>query len=225
MVLELLTLQEPEDDDKINVGFMKNITGQDKIQARPLYGEPFYFIPQFKLLLACNRLPNIPNGGDGGVWRRIRVIDFNQKFVDNPSGPNEHPIDLSLRDKLKNWNQGLAWLLLNVYYPIYAKNGISKLEPERVKLSTTKYQKDSNVYIEFMNDNVIVDDKAFVEKTTVWELFKRWYTGAYEQKPPAQKKLQEFLEQNKCIFKGSLIKGIRIKEQEDNNGEINPIDA
>ena len=218
-----IILQEPEDDDKINIGFMKNITGQDKIQARPLYGEPFNYVPQFKLLLACNRLPNIPGGGDGGVWRRVRVGPFIQKFVDTPNEPNEQPIDLGLRDKMKNWNAAGAWILLNKYYPLYCEHGISKIEPERVKLSTNKYQKDSNVYIEFMNDSIIFDEKSSEDKNTVWEIFKSWYTSAYEIKAPPQKKLFEFLEQNKCIVKGSLIKGIKIKEQSD-SGNFNPID-
>ena len=90
----VITLQEPEGDDKIHVGFMKNITGQDKIEARPLYGDPFQYTPQFKLLVACNHLPNIPSD-DGGTWRRIRVIDFGIKFTSNPD-PNiflpSHPL-------------------------------------------------------------------------------------------------------------------------------------
>ena len=38
---------------------MKEITGNDKIQARGLFKEPFEFRPQFKLVMMTNELPII----------------------------------------------------------------------------------------------------------------------------------------------------------------------
>jgi P4 family phage/plasmid primase-like protien len=218
-----ICLQEPNADDKLNLGFIKHITGEDKIQVRPLYGEPFYFVPQFKLLLACNHLPNVPDGGDGGTWRRIRVIPFEQKFVSKPSGPGEQPLDNSLREKLKTWNQALAWLLLNVYYTQYKDVGLDQLEPERVKIATNKYQNDSNIYIEFINEYIIYDPRGQADKSTLWEIFKQWFSGAYELRPPPLKKLLEFFEtQKNCVVKPSCVKGIQIKDKDEQN---NPIDA
>lgn len=195
----VITLQEPEGDDKINVGFMKNITGQDKIEARPLYGEPFQYTPQFKLLLACNHLPNIPSD-DGGTWRRIRVIDFYIKFTSNPKNKNESKSDPELREKLKFWSQGFMWILINKYYPEYKKNGLDKIEPDRVKLSTNKYKADSNVFIEFFNENLENNtdiENAKISKTEVWKIFKEWCSSAYnEKKQISQKKLIEYFENN-----------------------------
>lgn len=50
-------LQEPEDDVRINVGLMKELTGGDKIVSRDLFSPIVEFKPQFKLALICNRLP------------------------------------------------------------------------------------------------------------------------------------------------------------------------
>ena len=52
-------LQEPEGDETINVGLMKELTGGDTIIARKMYAEPAEFKPQFKMLLTCNILPDI----------------------------------------------------------------------------------------------------------------------------------------------------------------------
>lgn len=219
-----ICLQEPNNDDKLNLGFVKSITGQDEIQVRPLYGEPFYYVPQFKLLLACNDLPNIPDGGDGGIWRRIRVIPFEQKFVLKPSGPGEQLLDKTLKEKMKTWGPALAWLLLNVYYPIYKDGDLDEMEPERVKLATRKYECDSNIFIEFMNQYVVFDPRAQTDKNTLWEIFKQWYGGAYEQKPPALKKLLEFFTKQKdCNVKPSCIKGIIVRDRDEQ--APNAIDA
>ena len=213
----VITLQEPEGDDKIHVGFMKNITGQDKIEARPLYGDPFQYIPQFKLLLACNHLPNIPSD-DGGTWRRIRVIDFGIKFTSNPQNKNERKSDSKLREKIKGWNQGFIWLLLNIYYPMYVDNeGLEKLEPERVKLSTNKYKADSNVIMEFFNEALEKDNESSILVNDIYEMFKGWYTNSYnDKKPLPRKKLIEYFETNNFDIvsngKGICIKGIRGKD-------------
>jgi P4 family phage/plasmid primase-like protien len=214
----VIVLQEPEGDDKINVGFMKNITGQDKIEARPLYGDPFQFTPLFKLLLACNHLPSIPSD-DGGTWRRIRVIDFMIKFTSNPQGPNERKSDSKLREKMKKWNQAFMWLLINVYYPMYVDNdGLDKLEPERVKSSTDKYKADSNAIMEFFNESLEKDPESDIILNDIYESFKVWYISSYNDKKPLQrKKFKEYFETNNFKVgvsgnRGIVIKGIKIKD-------------
>lgn len=221
----VIVLQEPEGDDKINVGFMKNITGQDKIEARPLYGDPFQYTPLFKLLLACNHLPSIPSD-DGGTWRRIRVIDFLIKFTSNPEGPNERKSDSKLREKMKKWNQGFMWLLINVYYPMYVENdGLDKLEPERVKLATDKYKSDTNFIMEFFNEFFEKDEKSHVVFNKIYKEFKEWYINSYNDKKPLQrKKFKEYFDNNGFKFvnsdKGILINGIGRK----NHDIINELD-
>jgi P4 family phage/plasmid primase-like protien len=212
----VIVLQEPEGDDKINVGFMKNITGQDKIEARPLYGDPFQYTPLFKLLLACNHLPAIFSD-DGGTWRRIRVIDFMIKFTSNPQGPNERKSDSKLREKMKKWNQAFMWLLINVYYPIYVENdGLDKLEPERVKSATDKYKTDSNAILEYINENLEKDNDSDVNFNDIYEAFKGWYVNGYNDKKPLQrKKFREYFDNNGFKIsnsnRGIVIKGLKIK--------------
>ncbi len=74
-------MQEPSEQDKINIGFMKELSGNDRILCRALYKEPYEFKPQFKMILTCNELPEVPSD-DGGTWRRIRVIEFLSKFCE-----------------------------------------------------------------------------------------------------------------------------------------------
>jgi P4 family phage/plasmid primase-like protien len=222
--VRFLVLQEPEGNDKINTGFMKNVTGGDQIQARKLYGEPFEFTPQFKLSLICNNLPSIPEGGDGGVWRRVRVIDFKQKFVIKPIAPNELPLDPSLREKIPTWNKVFAWMLLRKYYPEYKKcQDIDEITPSQVFLSTNDYKKDTNFFEEFMGDVLELGESYFTDKLTLWELFKGWYTQAWpSEKAPPQKTLFKFLKDKGFEPRGSIVKGIRVKEEPH---RVNDIDV
>jgi hypothetical protein len=47
------SLQEPSEGEQINCGFMKELSGGDKIMARSLFKEPIEFVPQFKMALLC----------------------------------------------------------------------------------------------------------------------------------------------------------------------------
>ena len=51
--------QEPEGDESINVGLMKELSGGDTLIARGLHKDPIEFKPQFKMVLTCNVLPDI----------------------------------------------------------------------------------------------------------------------------------------------------------------------
>jgi P4 family phage/plasmid primase-like protien len=221
----VITLQEPEGDDKIHVGFMKNITGQDKIEARPLYGDPFQYTPQFKLLLACNHLPNIPSD-DNGTWRRIRVIDFGIKFTSNPQNPNERKADPKLRDIMKRWHQAFMWLLINQYYPIYVENdGMDNLEPERVKSATDKYKSESNIIMEFFNEELEAKPDSHLPMSYVYNQFNEWYKNSYNDKKPFPKrKLKEYFDNNnfKVVSsdEGPIIKGIGFRDPKMNINEL-----
>ena len=48
-----VSCSEPDEDDKIYVGKLKQITGGDKLTSRGLYKETTEFKPQFKIILMC----------------------------------------------------------------------------------------------------------------------------------------------------------------------------
>jgi len=188
----LLSLQESDAGDKLQLGFMKSLTGGDKIQARGIFERPIYFIPQFKIVISCNEMPEL-GFVDGGTSRRLKVVKFTQKFVDNPTKSNEHKINKNVDSELFKMKGAFMWLLLNKYYPIYINNGLSKLEPECVQVATKSYQEDSNIILDYLNENYIRTDneKQIILIDDVWNLFGEWhktYTGNSNTKSPYTKK-------------------------------------
>lgn len=56
---------------------MKSVLGGDKIVYRPLYGQPTTFIPNLDIIMCVNQ------DRDVSLNRRVRVISFDNEFVDN----------------------------------------------------------------------------------------------------------------------------------------------
>lgn len=202
-----VVFQEPEGTDQINVGRMKELTGGDIISARPLYKDVVSFKPQFKLLLACNKLPHIPSR-DGGTWRRLRVSPWESEFVEVENGlyrgkplkDHQFPRDYDLDEKLELWKKAFMWLLLNKYYPLYQKEGLkdpeTHCEPEKVLMYTRKYERDTDTFLDFFEgeDIEITGNKRDCETiVAVYEVFKAWYKAVYDSKPPNKKEFLEYL--------------------------------
>ena len=218
-----VVFQEPENDDKLYVGRMKEISGGDKIQTRKLFGDPFYFRPQFKLLLTCNRLPHIPST-DGGTWRRLRVTPWESEFLDhdqkikNPK--KQFYKDFNLNDKFEDLKSAFMWLLIHKYYKDYIKFGVR--EPPKVKEFTNKYKKDSDVYLEFMIENINVTKKNNdkISLSDIYKAFKEWYRESYTNSScPAKKELKDYFVNNEYTMKSNYIFGVKYKETDVENFE------
>jgi P4 family phage/plasmid primase-like protien len=186
-----ISLQEPEHNDQIHVGFMKELSGGDVIQARGLFQDPVEFKPQFKIILTCNHLPTIPST-DGGTWRRLRVVDFPSKFVDNPVNPGEFKKE-NVDIKLNTWRSTFMSLLLELHktYKVYGL-----CEPDVVTQYTKEYQKNSDFFMEFVDEFIIKTDdkKDIVQLTPIMNVFRDWYKEMYSDKPPGRKVIKPYLE-------------------------------
>lgn len=201
-------LQEPDKGDEIRVGLMKEITGGDKISTRKLYGEPFEFKPQFKLILCCNDLPKIPSS-DQGTWRRLRVIAFSSKFVDNPDpdNPNEFKKDTSISQKVKIWSSHFVAILIE-YFRKYKKEGL--IEPEEIMKFTKEYESENDKYSEFINDYIVKDSKGALKWTTVLEFYTKWYRKNYTDERMERAK---DIKRNFETFLGDKVKTVRHEEK------------
>lgn len=168
-----VSLQEPESDDRLNTGMLKEWTGGDKIQARELNKAPFEFVPKFKFILACNDLPAI-DANDGGTWRRIRLIEFVSKFVDkpNPKDKYQYKIDYALKEKKEHWTEQFMWLLAQ-YYKLYRTKGLH--EPAEVTAVTDEYKRSSDIFAQFYNSHIVKDVSSRLDVRDVYTQFKTYF--------------------------------------------------
>jgi P4 family phage/plasmid primase-like protien len=190
--IRTVSTQEPEENERFNVGIMKDWTGGDRITCRAMYREPFDFKPQFKMVFCCNHLPGLPPD-DEGTWRRVSVIDFKSRFVDKPDPNNKYEFvkDTHLTDKLHAWRQAFMYILLENFKK-YKKEGL--IEPDAVKAATKDYQKVNDNYIEFIDDCLQKDATASVKLEDVFKRFREWWKENFGTKTPTRKDMKACLE-------------------------------
>jgi P4 family phage/plasmid primase-like protien len=197
-------LQEPEEGEKMNAGFMKELSGNDKIIARGLYKESIEFKPMFKMVLTCNHLPSVPPE-DGGTWRRIRLVEFNSHFCEspNPENKNEFHIDKELAYKFEDWKETFMSLLIH-YFKIYKDHGI--YEPAAVLQCTKNYQRSNDVLGEFMDTFIVKDANKVLLLEDMHNEYKEWHkTESIGCKLLRKKGLKEYFD--KHIATSSTVNG------------------
>jgi P4 family phage/plasmid primase-like protien len=211
-------LQEPSENDKINIGYMKELSGNDRILTRGLYKEPYEFKPQFKMILACNELPEVPSD-DGGTWRRIRVVEFSSKFCENPdpNKPNEFPMDLELNEKLERCADLFLSMLIERHKNI---NPMKINEPREVINATQKYKNNNDIIGQYITDNIINDSES-KEKVGLMDIFndfKQWSfkNVSKSKKLPDRNQVRSYLEKLYGIYEHKTgWTGIRFKADDN----------
>jgi P4 family phage/plasmid primase-like protien len=200
-------LSEPEDGEKINIGLLKELTGSEEIVARGLYQEAMSFVMEAKLFLACNELPEI-KGEDTALWRRIRVIDFPSRFVDDPKEQGEYKIDRTLPSRMRediSWRQTFMKILLEYYFT-------DVKEPVEVQVKTNEYRQENNDFYNWLDENVEEKLDGILKLKDVCEL----YTG--KMKIPSKMSTKFKVEIEKYI-KGKF-RGLKEKYSDSRlNGE------
>jgi P4 family phage/plasmid primase-like protien len=186
------SMQEPDEGDKINVGLMKELSGNDTIYSRGLYSSPVEFKPQFKMLLTCNQLPDI-GANDDGTWRRVRVVEFGQKFVECPTNANEHKKDPDMYTKLKQSKDCFMFLLIE-YLIDYRKKGLE--EPQSVLKHTNMFKYKSDKMIQYFNENIEVTNEQTdkIPCLKFYHHFKSWFRDTNNTLAPNFKEFKEYID-------------------------------
>jgi P4 family phage/plasmid primase-like protien len=216
-------LQEPESNEQINVGLMKELTGGDTIQASAKYKDPIEFKPQFKMVLTCNELPAV-NSNDRGTWRRLRLVEFISQFMEDPdpSNPYQFEIDEDLDDKLHEWKSAFMFILIE-RHKLYRNRGIR--EPDDVKKQTKDYQNESDHYVMFFNEQIVELGDEYSGVTLklddIWFVYQEWFkqVKGSSVKIPPRKDLKKNLDTRfgKCN-EHNRYKGIALKNNDDSAG-------
>lgn len=149
---------------RLNEARMKELTGQDSIQARYLYQDFFTFKPIAKYWIRCNEYPTM-GASDSGIWRRIRCIPFDRTLKEV-----QEVYDARLREKLEAEAPGiLRWIVEGSMK--WAKHGLG--EPQKSMMrEKVMVQGEMDTLAPWITERI-----TFVEdgqRTHLTELFKNY---------------------------------------------------
>jgi putative DNA primase/helicase len=211
----LLTIQEPE-GEFLNVEFIKLITGEDRITTRELYKNNITFENLFTPHLQCNIKPKL-NKLDGGIIRRLNIINYPNRFCDNPTLPNEKKKDVNLDDKVKSYEYYNEYMLILLEHITKWQN-LENCDIEihlSVKNETDEYINDNNPLKSYLDTFCIITKKT-TDKIKCSELLEHFMNNDDNERALNRKTFADYMVSNNFSKKKSdgnfYYVGLKFKE-------------
>ena len=159
---------EPEKGVYLNEALMKQITGNDDITSRPLYGDILQFKPVFKLFITANSKPNV---ADDSLFAsgRVKLLPFTRHF-------EEHEQDRTLKSKLReaeSMSGILNWLLDG--YRRYCAEGLK--DTEEMQRMVGEYRWENDYVGQFLAERVELTPQEKNNRVTVRNIlngYREW---------------------------------------------------
>ena len=214
-----VSIQEPENKDHLNMGLIKELTGKDLLQARKIYKEPVDFRPQYKMVMCCNDLPDVPYS-DGGTWRRLKVIPFEAEFVDHPdpNNPNQFQKDENFGEYLNHPKTIEAFAyILTCYYKKFINeyNGLWTY-PDKVNSATHEYRKKNDNFAKFAVEKIQENKEESVRCADITRAFGIWYRQNIDKDVPKSSDLHSYIEKTyKIKPKNRRYEGLELIHDEE----------
>lgn len=161
--VRLVKASEPEQGARLAESVLKVVTGGEPFPARAMYREPFEFVARWKLVISCNRKPQI-RGDDRGIWRRTLVVPW-------PVSIPKEEMDRSLVDKLKSEASGiLNWALDG--WADWLGQGLSP--PKAVLDAVEEYRLNSNPFGAWFDTCCDAKDDGREKSKDLYESYRGW---------------------------------------------------
>jgi putative DNA primase/helicase len=158
-----VTTTEAEQGKRLSEPLIKQITGNDRMTARFLYGEFFNFVPTFKIFMATNHKPVI-KGTDYGIWRRIKLIPFTTTI-------EEERQDKNLEQKLREERPGiLNWILEGTVRWC----GERLKTPPDITRATDEYRGEMDVIGNFIKERCVQGPGCSIRARELFKVYQGW---------------------------------------------------
>jgi len=161
--IRMFGINETATGDRLDERMLKVLAGREAIAARPLYGTPFNFVPEFSPWLRTNHKPVI-TGTDFGVWRRIALIPFRRQFTE---GERDDHIEQKLwaeRDGI------LAWAVAGAVE--WSRGGLRLCRT--IEREVQAYRQESDLLAQFLDEITEPDPVERVEQATLYGAWSVW---------------------------------------------------
>lgn len=202
-------LQEPNRNQPIQSGSVKELTGHDTMYVRELFQKGSKIVEMeitIVPILITNKIPNIPDCQQA-IWERTHVTEFNSRWgKEAPLDPQQQyqegffKMDRFFDRQIPRMAPAFLWIMAQKYEE-YAQSG---LEPSpEVLQATDAFRISNNKFIHFIRDSIIQvvssngtpDMSARVGLDELYSSFRKWYNDQqYREKIPNKSEFKENIE-------------------------------
>jgi len=172
-----VSMIETDEGRHLAEGLFKQLTGQDTVSARFLYGEFFDFTPVCKLWLATNHKPEIKDMTHA-MWRRIHLVPFT---VQIPKSEQDKNLDRKLAFELPGI---LRWAVEGCL--AWQREGLAV--PAAVREATEDYRSEMDVFGLFLEDNCVEGPQLTVPAAKLYARYRSWCENQGVRNPMTQNK-------------------------------------
>jgi P4 family phage/plasmid primase-like protien len=180
-------LDEPDAEEDLGNGMIKQLTGHDTLQPRDLFQkgkEVKKFINRAIPIMLCNSEPKVKTVEDEALWSRFRVCAFESTFVDvmdaKPTfeeqlAEKKFPIDYDFVNNVEKIKAPLCFYLLQNW----KRTRNTTLDtPDCVLASTNNYKRNNDWLSKFIANELVDDPMGIVDIATFKD---RFYTFLSQQ--------------------------------------------
>lgn len=174
----MVVASEPEGGMKLDTGQLKQLTERTVLRVRQLHQHFISFVPQHRLTLQCNEKP-IVKGADGGTWRRLKVLEFKEKWVhahelNLPENKHARLRDDTMVPRIIKGELSVvaAWLVAG--WLDYAMEGLN--EPDSVRAETAEYRSASDPVGNFIKACIMQAPGRTITGAEMYSTYKAWCT-------------------------------------------------
>ncbi|KAJ2005242.1 hypothetical protein H4R26_002060 [Coemansia thaxteri] len=165
-------IQESDSRENMNIGVLKEMTGNDTIYTRNLYETPKTIEVRCKFILVTNKIYNLSQA-DEATWARIRVIPFLSKFTNDETEVDEEKNIFRMDSKYVKRVRILApyfMQLLMETYPRYRANGLPSCR--LVNEHTSSLKRLNSPVALFVEDDLIKGKENSVRFQEAYEAYR-----------------------------------------------------
>lgn len=140
---------ELESHSHLNDAVIKNITGRDRIGARRMREDEWFFDTSHTLILFSNYRP-IVKRNDEGIWRRVRFVSWDVTIP-------EAERDSELAEKLRGESAIiLNWIIEGAQ--MFFEAGCKVPVPDSIRAATDEYRANEDFVGRFVEECLSFDD-------------------------------------------------------------------
>ncbi len=177
--------QETEADEKMKSSIIKKLTGNDAFYARKNHQDGGDILPQHKIIIACNQIPEITNA-DKATRTRLLCIPFDSVWVtDAPQSEEEqqktrrYPLDVDFDfNKMNDMAEAFLWVMVQ-YFKIYCEEGIMDNIPKEIIDTTNAYWLEKDILQHFIDDRLlevkgVASNNHYILNKNLWAEYTNW---------------------------------------------------